>query len=272
MDPEGHRVNENRAPGAEVRTLPPAGPAPIRGFDLQRASVEIEDGDGSLPIVVKGAYVHRSPAKIAASLRYLLAQGELSNHFSLTSSIHGEGVTTVSRTLAALIAHDWRTSVCWVDLNWWKSAPPPRTEKDLFPNSIADVLIGKAKTEQLAVETSIRGLSMVVAGQFPISSRSIVAKSDGLDEIIDVLAKKFDYLVFDLPPVLASSDALTLGALGDGYLLVVRQRATSSAQVGAALRAMTTVPCLGTVLNAVRTKVPRFLRPAGDVWAVGGRG
>lgn len=266
MDPETqNRVGDKRPQGV-VTPL-----AQVRGADLQPAAVEIEEGDGRVAVKVGDVLIHRSPSRVSASLRYLLAGGDLPNRFSVTSSIHGEGVSAVSRSLASLIAHDWRIPTCWVDLNWWKVGSP-KFEQNLFPVTIADVLTGTGRIEDLPTSTSIRGLEMVTAGRLPISSRSIVAKSEGLAEVVEALARRFDYLIFDLPPVLASSDTITLGTLGEGYLLVVRQRATSSAQVTAALKAMNAVPCLGTVLNGVRSRLPRFLSPSSDVWALGGNG
>ena len=53
--------------------------------------------------------------------------------------------------------------------------------------------------------------------------------------------------------------------------IVVRQRATSSAQVRAALRTMNTIPCLGTVLNGVQSNVPRWLRTSDEIWAYDSR-
>jgi len=205
-----------------------------------------------------------------SSLRYLLAGGEIPHRLSVTSAIHGEGVTAISRTLAALIAYDWRRTACWVDLNWWKNASG-RAEQELFPMTIAGVLDGTGVVADLPMATSVPGLSMVMAGDVPVSARSRLPKSERLAQVIDDLARSFDYVILDLPPVLASSDALTLGNFTDGYLLVVRQRATSSAQVRAALRTMNTIPCLGTVLNGVQSNVPRWLRTSDEIWAYDSR-
>ena len=88
-------------------------------------------------------------------------------------------------------------------------------------------------------------------------------------DILDELARSFDYLVLDLPPVLASSDAVALSRLSEGYLLVVQQRSTSSTQVRAAMQTMNMAPCLGTILNGTRSHLPRWLRTSNEVWALG---
>ena len=248
-----------QGPRPTGRGTPPGG----RGAGSPSASGGLEVRIGDTP-------VHRSPTGIARSLRYLLAGVELPGRLAVTSAIHGEGVTSISRTLAALIAHDWRTSTCWVDLNWWKTGSPGH-ESSLFDVTLADVVDGNASTTGLAVQTSIPDLSMVSAGEVSVTSRSRMPRSERLAATLDELSESFEYLVFDLPPVLASSDALTLGGLTDGYLLVVRQRSTSAAQVRAALRTMNTAPCLGSVLNSARSQVPRWLRTSNEVWALGER-
>jgi Mrp family chromosome partitioning ATPase len=177
-------------------------------------------------------------------------------------------VTAISRTLAALIANDWQAKTCWVDLNWWKTGTPSQ-ESDLFSVTVADVLDGRGRFHELPVETSVPHLSMVAAGEIPISSRFQVPKDERLAKILADLANTFDHLILDLPPVLVTSDAVSLAGLTNGYLLVVLQRATSSAQVGAALEAMTSAPCLGTILNGARTRVPRWLLSSNEMWAIG---
>src|SRR5262245_29700785 len=42
----------------------------------------------------------------------------LPTRIGFTSALYGEGVTFVSRTVAAVLAHDYRQRVCFVDLNW----------------------------------------------------------------------------------------------------------------------------------------------------------
>ncbi len=225
-----------------------------------------DDSSETLEIRIDGTVVHRSPNAVSSPLRYTLAGIEVPKRLGVTSSIHGEGATSMSRSLAALIAHDWRATVCWIDVNWWKSGPIA-DERHLFHSTIADVVDGLATAAALPVATSIPGLSMVAAGETAAAGRSRLPRSERLRRVVDELAASFDYVVLDLPPVLATADALALGRYTDGYLLVVRQRAASTNQVRAALRTMNTVPCMGTIMNVARSNVPRWLRSSNEAWA-----
>lgn len=247
------------------------GLAPSTSVEPLPAPNTSRSSDGSIiEVRVRDTLFHIAPPPVARSLRYLLAGSELSTSLAVTSAIHGEGVTSISRSLASLIAHDWEISTCWVDLNFWKTKTSIQ-ERDMFPTTLADVIEGRRSVDDLVMPTSIPNLSLVSAGDAPTSSRSRFARSEVLASTIGRLSQQFEFMIFDLPPVLATSDALTLGGMSQAYLLVVRQRATSSAQVRAALRTMTTVPCLGTILNDARSRVPRWMRTSNEVWALGER-
>lgn len=222
----------------------------------------------NLEVWVGDHLVHQSPPVVTRSLRYLMARGDLPTRLGVTSSLFGEGVTAMSRSLASLIAYDWRESTCWVDLNWWKTTHDAN-EANLFRHTIASVVEGRGSVADLPVATSVAGLSMVAAGEVPAGSRPRLARSDFLADVINELAGSFEYIVCDLPPVLASSDAVTLSGLSAGYLLVVQQRSTSSIQVRGVLQAMNMVPCLGTILNGTRSNLPRWMRTSNEVWALG---
>src|SRR4051812_37311600 len=81
--------------------------------------------DGGLAIIdPDGKRVHMTPARVATALRYFLARVQLHDskglpaRIALTSALVGEGVTYVTRSLAAVIAYDTESSVAIVDLNW----------------------------------------------------------------------------------------------------------------------------------------------------------
>src|SRR5215218_4664131 len=78
--------------------------------------------DGGLAIIDDDAHlVHMTPPRIAGSLRYFLARVQLHDaqgmpeRLALTSALVGEGVTYITRSLAAAIAYDTDASVVVVD-------------------------------------------------------------------------------------------------------------------------------------------------------------
>jgi Mrp family chromosome partitioning ATPase len=217
----------------------------------------------ALDVGIGDDIVHHAPASVAAPLRYFLAGIDLPHRVGVSACTSGEGVTSLSRTMAALVAHDWRASTCWIDLNWWKPATVA-TDSDPFEFTIVDALTGETKASNLPTPTSNPNLWMVAAGEVAASSRAQLPRSELLWQVVDEVASEFDHVVIDLPPILETADAVALGRFCDAYALVVRQHAVSSGQVRTALRTMTTVPCIGIVLNGAHSKVPRWLRSSSE--------
>ena len=76
-----------------------------------------------------------------------------------------------------------------------------------------------------------------------------------MDDVIDALKAKADYVIFDSPPVLAVTDAALLGHKVDGIVLVLRAGSSRRDHAARAKEELerVKVPIVGTVLvNAPR--------------------
>jgi Mrp family chromosome partitioning ATPase len=128
------------------------------------------------------------------------------------------------------------------------------------PAALIDAIEGRASIDDIIVATTNPRLSLVHAGELPLARRPAVAASASLQTVIDDVAARFDHIVLDLPPVLASSDAIRLAQLADSFALVVRHGVTTTRQVEAALDELASVPPMGVILNRYATRIPLFLR------------
>lgn len=225
--------------------------------------------EGALVIVGEdGKHLHVTPPRVASSLRYLLARlqlggaGGLPGRVALTAALRGEGVSYIARSLAAVVAYDSEASVAVVDLNWRN---PPVGDADGEADEAARPTLADAVEHDLDVTdiitpTTNPRLSLVAAGAIARHRRPAMAGSRSLQDVIDKLGEHFDHLVLDLPPILASSDAITLSRLADGVLVVVQQGVTSSAQVEQALDELGTREALGVIFNRFDSSIPVRLR------------
>ena len=68
---------------------------------------------------------------------------------------------------------------------------------------------------------------------------------------LQMIADDYDFILFDSPPLLASSDAQLLLRLVDRMLLVIRPGVTNPAQIAQALAMFRKKDLLGVVLNRV---------------------
>ena len=225
--------------------------------------------DGGLAILdPEGTLIHMTPSRIAASLRYFLARVQLHDsqgipaRLALTSALAGEGVTYVTRSIAAAVAYDTEMSVAVVDFNWRRPKPAASDgtgdgERQL---GLADVIEDGVSIDDVILPTSNPRLALVPPGEAPIARRPALARSERLISVLDEMDSKFDLLLLDLPPVLATSEAMNLSQLADAYVLVVRQGATSESQVEAALEELQGGETLGVILNRFHSDIPRRLR------------
>ncbi len=260
--------------------------------------------DGGLAIINdEGRLVHMTPPRVAGAMRYFLARVQLHDaqglpeRLALTSALVGEGVTYVTRSLAAAIAYDTDASVVIVDLTFRRpggsnrpakgaarrratkpaeeqpatdseaevEAPTEEANGDTKPEAptrptLADAIENDAGLDDIIIPTTNPRLSMIQAGGVPVARRPALAQGRPLASLLDQLDERFDHVLLDLPPVLASSDAMNLAQLADAYVLVVRQGSTSESQVEAAVEELQGGETLGVILNRFDSDIPRRLR------------
>jgi Mrp family chromosome partitioning ATPase len=215
-----------------------------------------------------------SPSEAVDAVRYLIASlhrddQAMPARLGFTSALAGEGVTFISQTVAAVMAHDSRQRVCLVDLNWGpsesqngrrkgkRSRKRGREERPEPVAGLADVLRRTATLREVMVETDDPSLTLVPAGAATPAEGQVFARSERLAQVLTVLERHTDHLILDLPPVLASSAAIPLARQAGSVALVVRQGVTTDAQVRAALDHLSPIPSAGIVLNRASSRIPR---------------
>lgn len=216
-------------------------------------SLAVTAADGTQLMVCANDVVDR--------LRYMVSRINRVEPFparlSLVASLRGEGVTYISRALAATMARDLERTVCAVELNWWWPASPfPGYDTD---RSLAAVLAGQTSLSQALVQTAQPNLALLPAGLIPAAERSTVARSSQLQDVIVTLNEQFDHLILDIPAILATNDAIPLASLGTAACFVVHQGATSIETARVALDDVDHIRLLGAVMNQVTLTTPSTL-------------
>lgn len=222
------------------------------------------DTNHEKPLVVPsitGKTAFTFPDEVINSMRHLITritrENELPKRFSILAALREEGVTYISRALAATIANDLGLSVCVVDLNWWfPSSSPLAGYKN---GGLAEVLSGEATLGDSLVHTGWPNLTLLPSGQVARQNRPVMARSGALEKILDELDKSYDHLVLDIPAILATVDAVPLASLGTACCLVVQQGVTWSEDVKLALDQIDHLPIAGVVMNKVRLVTPPIL-------------
>jgi capsular exopolysaccharide synthesis family protein len=100
--------------------------------------------------------------------------------------------------------------------------------------------------------TQIPNLSLITTGPLPASPIELLT-SERMDILVAFLKRNFDYILLDTPPLLAVSDALALGPMADGTVLICRGGQTPLTAMKQAKQKLDAhrLKCLGVILNGV---------------------
>ena len=204
------------------------------------------------------------PGELTEALRSIVNRHELRtgepipDAVAVTSSVPGEGVTTVSQALATLIAQEMERFVCWVDCSWLR---PGGIVADGSQPDLLDLLENQSEIHSAFQTTAeLPNLISLAPGPVPESKRNLIVRSPGFEGLLRALADEFDHVVFDLPPVLSNAASLAVLRQADASLFVARHRSTTVPQLRRALDSTEPTPNIGVVLNRFRPSAPRVIR------------
>jgi capsular exopolysaccharide synthesis family protein len=167
--------------------------------------------------------------------------------FLVTSATMGEGKTTTAVNLAVALALAER-SVILVSGDLRR----PRVFEVIGVRNepgLLDVLMGTYKVDSAIAQTKVPGLRALPSGGVSPAPSEMIA-SNQMKKAVAELRDLAEFIVIDSPPLLVS-DALIMGPLTDGVLLVVDAEATSPTAVDHAVDQFehAGVHVLGAVLN-----------------------
>ncbi|MFA7097570.1 MAG: CpsD/CapB family tyrosine-protein kinase, partial [Gammaproteobacteria bacterium] len=115
---------------------------------------------------------------------------------------------------------------------------------------LSDYLRDRVPLERLLVNPNVERL-VVLPGRESVANSSEMLASARMRDLVQELKRRYAdrVVVFDVPALLDSDDALAFSPNVDALLLVVREGRTRKADVTRAVSVIEGVPLLGTVLN-----------------------
>jgi polysaccharide biosynthesis transport protein len=169
----------------------------------------------------------------------------------ITSSLPGEGKSTLSLSLARLAARTGRKTVL-VDCDLRRPALRKLLPDLGAKHTINAVLEGKAKLEEATVTDKASALDLLVADDGKEQSPDLIA-SEGMTGLLTTLSALYDLVVVDSPPVLPVGDTLVLSRMADALIYVVRWEETPRDAVTNGLKLLANAGgrVTGTVLSQV---------------------
>ncbi|GAB4256625.1 MAG: XrtA-associated tyrosine autokinase [Deferrisomatales bacterium] len=172
---------------------------------------------------------------------------------AVTSAIKGEGKSVTAANLAVVLAQDVTKDVLLVDADLRRPKIHKLLHLDLSPG-LGECLRDENRLREPGWirETPYFGLDVVTAGEVHGHPAELLA-SPQLSEMLDQWRSRYDYVVFDTPPLHPISDVNFLTDMVDGVLLVVRANKTSKSLLKQAVTSVPSQKLIGTVLNRSET-------------------
>ena len=165
----------------------------------------------------------------------------------VTSSIPGEGKSSVSINLARVLAENG-TRVILIDCDMRKPMLHKYLRAQRFrTRGLSTVLSGISTLEDSVATFSDLQFDLMTAGPIPPNPTELLA-SEEMEHLLDLLAKQYDYVICDTPPVSVVTDAAILSQYNAGVILVVRQKYATFKQAKQNLENVH-ADILGCVLN-----------------------
>ena len=138
----------------------------------------------------------------------------------VTSSGPKEGKSTVQSNMATALAQmDAKVIIVDLDLRRPMVHTIMGLDKEI---GMCDFLMDKStEIESVIKKSTINNLDIITSGIIPPNPSELLA-SNRMDEAIEILKEKYDYILFDSPPVLAVTDSMVMANKVDLLVLVVR--------------------------------------------------
>lgn len=195
--------------------------------------------------------------RFVESIRKLRQRVEMHLHDSkvlmVTSLLENEGKSTVAVNLALGMAKK-RQKVLLIDCDMYKPACHAILEQKSYEHSVKDVLNRKVAPAEALVLYKNTGMYMLL-GRRDYTKPGDLIVSQRMEELLQWAKENFDFVVLDMPPISAASDAESMKELSDATLLVVRQNVAVAKAVNKAIASLEggKAKLLGCVLNNVHS-------------------
>ena len=184
----------------------------------------------------------------------------LGNLIMVTSALAGEGKTFCALNLALSIASEVDSSVLLVDADVVRPAIVERL--GLGGTSGASATHGAYKglldlltdptleLSEVILKTNVPKLSVLPAGTPRINSTELLASNSMEELLADISSRYADRIViFDAPPLLATTESKVLAARMGQILMVVNEGTTGRADIAQAFSAVQACPIVLSMLN-----------------------
>jgi Mrp family chromosome partitioning ATPase len=175
------------------------------------------------------------------------------NTLAVLAPTAGDGATTVALNLAMAISADPKRSALLVDFNLRHPGVAAALGIPGEPG-VEQCLMNEYRIPEVFVRIKGYDHLMIAPAAAPVAQSSELLASEKARNLVADLKTRYKdrIVIFDLPPMLGSDDALSFVPLVDAVLLVIAEGRTRIEDVRRCFELLKDRPVIGTVLNQSR--------------------
>ena len=195
---------------------------------------------------------------LRTNLMFSFAEEEQGHVIGITSAIQAEGKSSTScNTAYTLSEAGFRVLLLEADLRRPTISTKLKVERS---PGLSNVLISKKNFHEAVQQCALApNMDILSSGDIPPNPSELLT-SARMETLIEELRSVYDYIVVDLPPITAVSDALAVSKLIDGMIIVVRGGTSDQRMLAEAMRQLKMVNArvLGFVYRDMDPSVKKY--------------
>lgn len=179
--------------------------------------------------------------------------------FLITSALRGEGKTVTAANLASAFSQEVGKKTIVIDADLRKPNLHNMFNIERSPG-LSDILTDRVEVGHFTRSPVAGELYVIPSGKAPANPAELIG-SRKMQEMIDRLKEEFNWIIFDMAPILPVTDAGVLGSMLDGSILVVRAGRTQAVDVERAYSMLLEANAkpIASLLTGVITYIPYYL-------------
>lgn len=251
--PENQSAQEQESPSGEAPSSDSSLRAPTHSMDMQA----LQDLGFLTPDTKREKIAEEYRSLKRPILMNAFGKGatlvDKGNIIMVVSALPGEGKTFTSLNLAISMAAERDKTVLLIDSDVVKPSLTKIIGLQGRPGLIDILLDTRINLADVIVTTDIPNLSLLPSGQTHVHSTELLA-SDEMEKVVDELAHRYSdrIVLFDAPPILATTESQILTQLAGQILMVVEAGRTPQSAIKEAVSRLDPDKVVGMVLNKNR--------------------